>query len=368
MRYLYTIFVVIFYTFSACAQIDLELDIVADTSDNKLEFNDTEKEKKASITSGSIIENTLSLFKKNTSSEKKIDGPIEELVKKADAGDVEAQLDLGYMYLYGINGVNIDYKQSLHYYEMAANSGNAIALNNLGSLYFNGVGTEINYGKAIEFFKTASDLGSDDASVNLAIIYLGDSNSNRTLDTYEKVFNLLEKAKNNSIAKYLLGYSYYIGFWVEKDINKAFKLIKEVADKDMYDEAQYVLSEFFINGLATPKNYNKAVAYLSNASNQGYPDAIYKLGDIFTEGIMYTRDIKKAHIQYNIAATMGKEEAAKKRDNLEKSIKIEDLLLIQSEADNYKASPSEKTSFIRKTYGNSLKVYIDKNIGYISLQ
>ena len=83
---------------------------------------------------------------------------------------------------------------------------------------------------------------------------------------------------------------------------------------------------------------------------------------------MYTRDIKKAHIQYNIAAVMGIEDAAKKRDILEKSIKIEDLLIIQSEAENYTASPSEKTSFIRKTYGNSLKAYIDKNVGLIFLQ
>jgi TPR repeat protein len=368
MKYLYTVLVAIFYTFNACAQVDLDLDIVGNASDDKLEFNEESNDIKDSSSSGSIIENALSLFKKSPSTEKTFSGTIDELVKKAESGDVEAQLDLGYMYLYGVNGVNADYKQSLHYYELAANKGNAIALNNLGSLHFNGIGTEVNYAKAIEFFKTASNLGSDDASVNLAIIYLGDSNSNRTPDTYEKVFTLLEKAKNNSIAKYLLGYSYYVGFWVDKDLKKAFNLIKEVADKDLYDEAQYVLADFYINGLATPKNYNKAVAYLFNASNQGYPDAIYKLGDVFAEGVMYTRDIKKAHIQYNIAAVMGISDAVQKRDDLEKSIKIEELLTIQAEAENYQAAPSEKTSFIRKTYGDSLKVYIDKNIGYISLQ
>ena len=366
MKYLYTILVVVFYTFNTHAQIDIDLDIVNDSSNEQLEFNNTnEKNEK---TSNSIVESTLNLFKKGSSSEKVPSDPIEDLIKRAKEGNVEAQLDLGYMYLYGVNGVNIDYKQSLYYYEMAANNGNAIALNNLGSLHFNGIGTEVNYSKAIEFFKAASSLGSDDASVNLAIIYLGDSNTNKTPDTYENVFKLLESAKQNSTAKYLLGYSYYVGFWVEKDLKKAFELIKEVADKDMYDEAQYVLADFFINGYATPKNYNKAVTYLYNASSQGYPDAIFKLGDIFAEGIMYKRDIKRAHIQYNIAAVMGKEEAAEKRDNLEKSIKIEDLLLVQAEAENYEATPSAKTSFIRKTYGNSLKAYIDKNINYISLQ
>lgn len=40
--------------------------------------------------------------------------------QKAAAGDIEAQLDLGYMYLYGVNGVKADYKQALAYYEQAA--------------------------------------------------------------------------------------------------------------------------------------------------------------------------------------------------------------------------------------------------------
>ena len=366
MRFLSTILLGILLAFNAFAQIDLELDITDTTSSNTLEFG--EKNKKDTSKNSSFIDSAINIFKKGSITSNLPNTPIEELTKKADAGDVEAQLDLGYMYLYGVNGANIDYKQSLHYYELAANSGNAIALNNLGSLHFNGIGTEVNYAKAIEFFKTASKLGSDDASVNLAIIYLGDNKSNAHPDTYETVFKLLNKAKNNSIAKYLIGYSHYVGFWVKKDLKKAFEMIKDVADNDEYDEAQYVLAEFYINGLATPKNYNKAVSYLYSASQQGYPDAVYKLGDIYAEGVMYTRDINKAHIQYNIAAVIGKEEAAKKRDVLEKSIKIEDLLLIQAEAENYQATPSEKTSFIRRTYGDSLKTYIDKNIGYISLQ
>ena len=38
---------------------------------------------------------------------------IDELKEKADKGDTQSQLDLGYMFLYGKNGANIDYKQYL---------------------------------------------------------------------------------------------------------------------------------------------------------------------------------------------------------------------------------------------------------------
>ena len=97
----------------------------------------------------------------------------EELCRKADAGDVNAQLDAGYMYLYGVDGEKVDYGKALHYYTLAAQQKNAAALNNLGSLYFNGLGTPVNYKKAIQYFDEATQLGSNDAAVNLAIIYMG---------------------------------------------------------------------------------------------------------------------------------------------------------------------------------------------------
>ena len=63
-----------------------------------------------------------------------------------------------------------------------------------------------------------------------------------------------------------------------------------------------------------------------------------------------------------ILAVLGIEKAADKRDALEKNIKIEDLLSIQSEAEDYTPQPTEQTIFIRQTYGNSLKAYIDLNL------
>ena len=115
---------------------------------------------------------------------------IDKLKEKADGGDVQSQLDLGYMFLYGTEGVNIDYKQALHYYDLAARSKSPVALNNMGSLYFNGIGTEVDYQKAIDYFDEAARLGSNDAAVNLAIIYLGDSKKNKTSSDWQKIYNL----------------------------------------------------------------------------------------------------------------------------------------------------------------------------------
>lgn len=287
---------------------------------------------------------------------------IDELKEKAADGDVEAQLNLGYAYLYGLNGVNIDYKQALTYYQMAADQKNATAYNNLGSLYFSGVGTDVDYKKAIQFFEEAANLGSHDAAVNLAIIYLGSDYKNKKQEDFDKILKLLNEAEEDSyIAKYLLGYAHLRGFLVKQDNKKAFSLIKVAADNE-YDEAQYALAQLYLRGIGTPKNYSKTVEYLRKAGNQGYMLALTKLGDILSRGKIYPKDTYKAHILYNIASVMGDKEAPAKRDQLEKDLKIEDLLVIQAAAENYIPSPSQNTQFIRQTFGDSLRSYVDSNI------
>ncbi len=359
----------LFFWTAAYADGNIELgveDITGSVSqEDKLDFKKAKQKKaeqKKDEKATSAVDNALNIF--SSDKEKKEQKPLstEELKEKAAAGDVEAQLDLGYMYLYGVNGTSTDYRQALAYYEMAAEKKNAVALNNLGSLYFNGIGTNVDYHKAIALFTEAAELGSNDAAVNLAIIYLGSDSKTKNQNDFKKVHQLLLQAeKTNDVAKYLMGYSYYKGFMVETDYKKAFRLIKAAADAQ-YDEAQYVLSEFYINGWGTPKNYNRAVQYLRFAVAQGNPDAVVRLADILSEGKMYTRNIKNAHILYNVASVMGKTDAAEKRDEIEKMLRIEDLLAVQADAENYKETPSQLTSFVRQTFGNSLKVYIDTNL------
>lgn len=330
------------------------VDIQQITSDNKISKTTTSK---VTSTSG----DTLELFEQNTNSKTKKDLTLEELRQIALNGDTEAQLDLGYMYLYGVKGVKVDYTQALYFYQLAAEKKSAVALNNLGSLYFNGLGTKVDYKKAMEYFEQAAHLGSNDAAVNLAIIYLGADSKNKNKQDFDKVFYLLNQAqKTNNSAKFLLGYAYYTGFFVERDYKKAFKLIKEAADAQ-YDEAQLVLADFYIDGLGTTKNYNRAIQYLDESAQQGNSEALTRLADIYATGTLYTKDIKKAYMLYNVASVLGIDEAIENRDKLEKSLKINDLLQVQTDAENYKFKPSDLTAFIRKTFGKSLRAYVDSN-------
>ncbi|MBR5598565.1 MAG: sel1 repeat family protein [Alphaproteobacteria bacterium] len=343
---------------NARAQIDLG---VEDISGSVVGYQDGTQDIDNKENS-TIIDNTLNLFGKTNEEKDKKTITLDDIKAKADAGDVQSQLDLGYMFLYGENGANVDYKQAIYYYELAAQNKNAVALNNMGSLYFNGIGTEVNYPKAIKYFEEAAKFGSNDAALNLAVIYLGNDKKHRTTEEWNNIHDLLHQAqKTNYLAKYLYGYAYYLGFLVEKDYVKAFSLIKEAAD-NQYDEAQYILADMYITGTGTTKNYAQAVNYLRAATHQGHIGAMMKLAQILEEGKIYTQNIMNAHILYNIASVSGAEGAAEKRDEIEKLLKIENLLAAQASAENFKPEPSKNTNFVKQTFGNSLKAYIDTNI------
>lgn len=286
--------------------------------------------------------------------------PLQKIHRLAEEGNLESQLALGYMYLYGENGVTSDYAKAFKYYEMAAAQNDKIALNNLGSLYFNGIGTEVNYVKAAELFAQAAKLGSDDAAVNLAFIYLSGNNRSQNQQEAVELFRQAANAGNNT-ARFMLGYAYYKGFQVQQDYYKAVELMKISSDAQ-FDEAQYVLALMYINGQGIAKNYGNAVKYLSAAATQGNVPALMKLADILTEGTMYPRNLVRAHIMYNVASVLGAPDAAQKRDDLEQKLKLEELLPAQTAAEKFQPKPSELTSYIRQTFGNNIRRYIDENM------
>lgn len=288
---------------------------------------------------------------------------LEQSLRLANEGNVESQMNLGYMYLYGNNGVEQDFEKAFEYYNMAAEQNNPIALNNIGSLYFNGIGVEKNRAKALDYFRRSATLGNDNAATNLAFIYLtGNSNDS---ERNKQAINLFKQAaqSGNKLAKFMLGYAYYKGFTLERDNYAAFALIKDAADEGAeFDEAQYILAEMYANGYGSVQNYVNAVSYYSRAVDQGNTDAYVDLAKIYAEGRFAQQNMVKAHALFNIAASEGNTKAAQIRDEIGARLKLELLLQAQTEAQSFKPAPSELTTYVRQTFGNNVRNYIDKHI------
>ena len=282
---------------------------------------------------------------------------MERLYRQADKGDIDAMISLGYMNLYGLNGVPVNYKKAFEYYSRAAQSGDDVAINNLGSLYYSGVGVRKNISKAAELFSEASDRGNVEASLNLAVIYLS---QNDGLGNKETAVSLLKKTAkdDNPVGKYLLGYAYLKGIGVPKNYKKAVENIRFAADKN-YDEAQYIMGYLYEHGIGITQNYNNALRYFNRAANQGNISAIKELGELYAAGKRIEKDYHKAHVMFNLAAFYGVPDAAKKRELLAEQLKISELLQAQTEAESFNPRPSKLTSYVKATFGDSLALYID---------
>jgi len=155
------------------------------------------------------------------------DTVIELITPLAEAGDAEAQFNLGVLYKNGL-GVQQDYDEALKWYRKAAEQGYAIAQTNLGFMYDQGFGLPQNYTKAVMWYRKAAAQGDAEAQHNLGVMYgagLG--------------------VKQNNIQAYVwLGFAGAGGIesaWnkraaIESDLNpaqlkEALKLARELRDK-----------------------------------------------------------------------------------------------------------------------------------------
>lgn len=294
----------------------------------------------------------------NVADEKRL-SPLEQTVKLADKGDVNAQLLLGYSYLYGENGASVNYDKSFEYYAKAAMQNDSVGLNNLGSLYYSGIGIGRNSAKAAVLFEKAANLGNPEAAVNLGFILISGNgvkkNLSLAMDYFEKA-----AAEKNPTAQFMLGYAYYTGKLRPQDFAAAAPLIRDAAAAG-FDEAQYVVAQMYVNGLGFPQNYGNAVKNLKQAVSQGSVEAMMALGNILAIGEKYTKDVYTAHVMFNLAAVRGAPGAAERRNVLEEKMKIDEILQAQSQAEHYSPKPSELSSYIRQTFGTNVRYYIDES-------
>lgn len=81
------------------------------------------------------------------------------------------------------------------------------------------------------------------------------------------------------LAECQVGYFYYEGLGVEKDIEKAFTWTKRAAEHGDWD-AQCNLAEFYEDGVGTEKNLELAKEWYRKAALQGHDMALKKCREL----------------------------------------------------------------------------------------
>ena len=173
-----------------------------------------------------------------------------------------------------------------------------IALNNIGSCYFDQIRVKYNPSKAQYYFEKSAQFNYPVAFFNLGNLY-------RLIihgTDYAKSRHYFELAAqyNYPQAFDLLGYIYYNGEGVKVDYEKA-KEYYELAAKFNHESALFSLGELYYFGFGVKKDYSKAKKYYELSANLGYECAFNKLGILYREGEGVERDFLKAKEYFEIA-------------------------------------------------------------------
>jgi hypothetical protein len=164
-----------------------------------------------------------------------------------------------------------DYATARRFYEQAAASGYAMAMNNIGAMYEGGYGMPVNYVEAARWYQKAVDAGEPVGMVDL-------------------------------------GWQYETGHGVKKDYAQARQLY-ETAIKAGEPSSMNNLGLMYMHGEGVPRDYNESRRLYEQGAALGNDAAINGLGVLYSNGYGVARDNRKALQLFEKAAALGNPEA-----------------------------------------------------------
>ena len=111
-------------------------------------------------------------------------GEIYRLKKRAEAGDALAIHNLGIYYADGSHGFQQDYKHALESYHRVIDLGYVVAYSSIGNAYYNGEGVEVDRKMAIQYYELGAMGGDAYARHNLGFLDMKAGNMDRALKHY----------------------------------------------------------------------------------------------------------------------------------------------------------------------------------------
>lgn len=226
------------------------------------------------------------------------------LIAKAEAGDSEAQRYLGTIYKEGIN-TEINDELAVKWLSKALEKGNVWASHDLARMYeLERGGLRKDPKKIIELYTQLAEEGFANSQFNLAESYCF---GELVEQDYEKAAYWYHKAAEQgvSLAQLRLGDMYEYGLGVEEDLETAFYYYLNSGEV----EAQLALGRMFYHGKGIPQNHNEAFLAFEYASSHGNGEASFSLAVMTEHGEATKKDKKKARDYYLKAYEQGYEDA-----------------------------------------------------------
>tara|TARA_R110001599_G_scaffold353156_1_gene590467 strand:- start:1221 stop:2021 length:801 start_codon:yes stop_codon:yes gene_type:complete len=203
---------------------------------------------------------------------------IDEVKISADGGDSAAQYQLGCMFLKGSPSFPRNVTEGVHWLRLASDQDLDKAQYYLGWLYCEGDQEYRDIESGERLLKCAAEKGYRDAQQYLATRRYNSKNYSQAIDLFK-----MAAQQDDELALYQLGYIYYEGKVVPKDLKKAFDYFNQSAELGE-KQAQLSLCLMLGKGEGVESNFEKSVYWLKKSADQGVSEAEYMLGLMYLNG------------------------------------------------------------------------------------
>jgi len=227
-------------------------------------------------------------------------------IKDAEAGNPEAEFNLGLVYLQG-DGTRKDAAKAAAWFERSALQGYAEAQFRLGRMYARGEGVSTDPAKSFGWIERAAGQGYAEAQFDLAGMY---ARGEGVLPDPAKAVEWMEKAaaQGHAKAQGFLGWMYSEGEGVARNVATAVDWYQKAAAQGDA-EAQFHLAGMYARGEGVPTNAATAVDWYQKAAAQGYVEAENRLAEMYYLGGSVPEDAAKAVEWAEKAAAQGNAKA-----------------------------------------------------------
>lgn len=162
--------------------------------------------------------------------------------------------------------------------QLAAEKGNAAAMNDVGVAYFNGVLVPKDLKIAAKYFIESAKKGNGNGMLNAGVVNV---NGWGVKVNFKEGIKWNDKAAETKIPSvvYKAGLFFYYNDKIKKDIPKAMKFWKQAADSNHLPAIAELGTVYY----RYYKDYPKALAYLHHAAGRGDGSSMLKIGEIMDQ-------------------------------------------------------------------------------------
>jgi len=174
-------------------------------------------------------------------------------------------------FLYGSDDMEPDFERVLCLFLEEAETGNALAMHDLGRMYSDGLGVEIDKDLSFSWYNKALAAFLD-----------------------------IETEKENRYVEYRIGKMYATGLGTEQDYEEAVGWF-DMAVSQKHKYAQYSLAGLFYRGQGVDQDFKTAFDLYRRSAIQRVPYASYELAKIFRDGVGTAKNAEKAELHFEEA-------------------------------------------------------------------